>query len=198
MWYFGITGLLLFCRKSHNRWWESFPLISHCSACDTFKNTSALAPFELRFAVRGMQNEGCCFGSDTVYCWKNSEECAEKSMTQNSKHNRFLSAPAAEEDSSSSTLPYSHGSFSCLCVSVRWAGVARRRFSPGSQLTHEVTVVTLFAGSAALIPFVLCRSFTDASRVLVTVSDGLWPCVGASPCHRAGGECRFGSRELKA
>lgn len=30
------------------------------------------------------------------YCWENSEECAEKGMTQNSKHNHFLSAPADE------------------------------------------------------------------------------------------------------
>lgn len=44
----------------------------------------------------GMQNRGCCTESDTVYCWENSEECAEKGMTQNSKHNRFLSAPADE------------------------------------------------------------------------------------------------------
>lgn len=32
----------------------------------------------------------------TVCCCENSEECAEKGMTQNSKHNRFLSAPAGE------------------------------------------------------------------------------------------------------
>lgn len=46
------------------------------------------------FVTQGIQNEGCCISSDTVYCWENSEECAEKGMTQNSKHNRFLSAPA--------------------------------------------------------------------------------------------------------
>ncbi len=48
------------------------------------------------FVVQGIQNGGRCIGCDTVYCWENSEECAEKGMTQNSKHNRFLSAPAGE------------------------------------------------------------------------------------------------------
>lgn len=33
---------------------------------------------------------------DTVYCWENSEECAAKRVTQNSKHSRFLSAPAIQ------------------------------------------------------------------------------------------------------
>lgn len=70
----------------------------------------------------------------------------------------------------------------CVCVCVgqleeeeEEGGVAWSLFIPGSQLTHEVMVVTL----SPLIPFVLGRSFTDASSVLMTVSDGMWPCVGS-------------------
>lgn len=74
------------------------------------------------------------------------------------------------------------GCVSIMCVC--WAGVAWSLFIPGSQLTHEVMVVTLSVRSAQLIPFVLCRSFTDASGVLMMVSDGMWPCVraGHSSC----------------
>lgn len=53
----------------------------------------------------------------------------------------------------------------CEC----WAGVACSLFIPGSQLTHEVMVVTLSGGSAERIPFVLRRSFTDPSK---SVGDG--------------------------
>lgn len=134
--------------------------------------------------VKGIQNGGCCIGYDTVYCWENSEECAAKSMTQNSRHNRFLLAPAGQ---CRFLLPRSHiprvasvvqELAECVCV---WAGVVQSLFIPGFQLTHEVMVVTLSAGSAALIPFVLCRSFTGTSGVLMMVSDGMWPCVRAEP-----------------
>lgn len=129
---------------------------------------------------------GRCIGCDTVYCCEKSEECAEKGMTQNSKHNRFLSAPAGQRRFlffHAPVFPWwrqlSKNSLGvCVCV---WAGVAWSLFIPSSQLTHEVMVVTLSVGSAALIPFVLGRSFTDASGVLMMESDGMRACVRAEP-----------------
>lgn len=101
----------------------------------------------------------------------------------------FFQLLQANADSYSSTLPYSHGGFSCPkarwvlgCVSVCWAGVAWSLFIPGSQLTHEVMVVTLSL-ALGLIPFVLCCSFTDALGVTMLVSDGMWTCVKARPSH---------------
>lgn len=74
----------------------------------------------------------------------------------------FFQLLQANADSYSSTLPYSHGGFSCPkarwvlgCVSVCWAGVAWSLFIPGSQLTHEVMVVTL---SLALLGWSLLSS----------------------------------------
>lgn len=137
------------------------------------------------FVVLGIQNGGRCICYDTVYCCENSEECAEKGMTQNSKHNRFLSALAAPNaDSSSSMLPYSHGGFSCpracwVCVCVFWAGVAWSLFIPGSQLTHEVMVVTLSVDPFCppLLIHRCDRSVDDGERWYVAM------CLEPSPLH---------------
>lgn len=130
---------------------------------------------------KGVQNGGCCTAYDTVYCWEKSGECAAKSMTQNSKHNRCLSLLQASADSYLHALIFpwwlqlSERSLSvCLSVCV-WAGVVQSLFIPGFQLTREVMVVTLSAGSALLNSFVLCCSFRDASGALMMVSDGMWP-----------------------
>ena len=60
--------------------------------------------------------------SDTVYCQKNAEECAEKGMTRNSKHNRLLSVSCRQNavPSSSTLTLYSHGGF---CWPRGWQGL---------------------------------------------------------------------------
>lgn len=95
-------------------------------------------------------------------------------MTQNSQHSRFLSAPVGQmpipllplcriptADSVVQELAGSvvAGMHACL---LGW-GLQGVFSLLGSQLTCEVTVVTLCVGFAALIPFVLGCSFTDAS-----------------------------------
>lgn len=86
------------------------------------------------------------------------EECAEKGMTQNTRHNRSLSAPACTP-MLIPPLPRSHIPMAAsvvqrprllgVCVLARGrgsGGVEAWRcslFIPGSQLTHEVMVVTL-------------------------------------------------------
>lgn len=205
----------LFGSTDHNRLWEAylpsadlvsytvcnFPTVFHpmlkYSKASPLHHARMLLSAETRrlpcgygwfeaFCGGGIQNGGSCIGSDTLYCWENSEECAEKGVTQNSKHNRFLSAPADECPfllfHAARSLRQSESSGRSPCVCARQAGVARGLFTPGSQLTPEVMPVTLSVGAAAFLPFVLCRSFTDASALSKMVSGGMWPAGGGQAC----------------
>lgn len=137
------------------------------------------------FVVQGIQKEAVVSAVTQFIVARKVRNVRRKAWPKIPNTTAFFQLLQANADSSSSTLPYSHGGVSCprtrwVCVCV-WAGVAWSLFIPSSQLTHEVMVVTLSVGSAALIPFVLARSFTDASGVLMMESDGMRPCVWAEP-----------------
>lgn len=148
-----------------------------CVALDAFR----------RFVVRGDQNGGCCIGSDTVYCYFKSEECAEKGMTQNSKHNRFLSAPANKFwflSSHATPFPWwtqSSRSLLSMCACLGWrGGVSQSSFhscvpaDPWGHGGHSLQRWSLLSSAAHSESVTMVSRGMCWSRSLVMLATQRW------------------------